>query len=108
MLYEVITDAVAQLFPIVFGLIDDEGERAQELYSKFSAQYQWEKLSHKNEGYSRFYWGIIAYCGAIMGDNERTNEYIDNFKNNVLPDFKYPAYNADVAWALLAAVYIKE
>jgi len=101
-------DAVAQLFPIVFGVIDAKGDRAQQLYSRFTSQYQWEQLSHKNEGHSRFYWGIIAYCGAMMGDSEKANEYIGNFKNNVLPDFKYPAYNADVAWTLLAAIYKEE
>ncbi|MBN2879414.1 MAG: hypothetical protein JXN65_07270 [Clostridia bacterium] len=101
-------DAVAQLFPIVFGVIDAKGDRAQQLYSRFSDQYQWEMLSHKNDGHSRFYWGIIAYCGAMMGDDEKVNEYIGNFKKNVLPDFKYPAYNADVAWTLLAAIYKEE
>lgn len=98
-------DAVAQLFPIVFGIINPNRERAKTLYNRFCKTYDWENLSHYKNDDSSFYWGIIAYCGAKMGDNDRVNQYIESFGELALPDFEYPAYNADVAWTILAGIY---
>lgn len=99
-------DAVAQLFPIVFELIKADGQRAQTIYNKFSNEFQWERLSHYYDDKTNFYWGISSFCGSIMGDTEKVDEYIQNLHEAEAPDYRYPLYNADAAWVILAWEYL--
>lgn len=95
-------DAVAQLFPILFGVIDTDSERARNLYFTFGQYFDWENMAHYENGDASFYWGLTAYCGALMLDEEKVLSYLDYYKNKVMPNHEYPAYNADVAWVVLA------
>lgn len=95
-------DAVAQLFPIVFDLINPRGQRAQYIYDKFSKEFEWQSLSHYYDNKSSFYWGIITFCGSIMGDKDKVEQYIRALYNAEAPDYNYPLYNADAAWVILA------
>ncbi|NLA76166.1 MAG: hypothetical protein GX846_11965, partial [Deltaproteobacteria bacterium] len=95
-------DAVAQLFPIIYKVIETESEQAQYLYHTFGEHFEWGKLEHFENGHASFYWGLTAYCGALMGDEERVLSYLDCYLQKVPPDYRYPAYNADVAWVVMA------
>lgn len=95
-------DAVAQLFPIITGAIPADEERAQTLYNQFCTQWDWENLQHQEQGVATFYWCAIAYCAAIMGDEERLDTYLAAMERTALGDFAYPVYNAEMAWLALA------
>ncbi|MGI5849882.1 MAG: hypothetical protein ACOX8Q_07440 [Christensenellales bacterium] len=95
-------DSVAQLFPILFRIIEPESKRARDLYQTFCQYYNWADLEHYENGEENFYWGLVAYCGALMGDEEKVTRYLNYYIKNVMPDHNYPAYNADVAWVVLA------
>lgn len=95
-------DAVAQLFPIIYKVIEPDSRQAQYLSQAFGEHFQWEKMEHFEDGHANFYWGLTAYCGALMGDEEKVLSYLDCYMQKVPPDYKYPAYNADVAWVVMA------
>ncbi len=96
-------DAVAQLFPVLFGVLDPDSERARNLYHTFGEYFDWEKMAHYEKGNTDFYWGLTAYSGALMRDEEKVRAYLDYYMIKVAPNHKYPAYNADVAWVVLAS-----
>ncbi len=98
-------DNIAQIFPIVFGAINPSEQKAKDLYNVFCSRYKWEEMEHYKSRASSFYWGITAYCGAIMQDYEKVDKYITNFVQLSGPEYKYPAYNADIAWVILAALH---
>lgn len=95
--------AVGQLFPILFGVLDPDSEQARNLYQTFGDYYAWEDMAHYENGSADFYWGLTAYCGALMRDEVKVHAYLDYYKVKVAPNHKYPVYNADVAWVVLAS-----
>jgi len=99
-------DAVAQLFPIVYGLINPEGQRAKNIYNSFNREFEWENLSHYYDDKTGFYWGIAALCGSMMQDEEKVIQYIQSLHSAEAPDYNYPLYNADAAWVILAWEYL--
>jgi len=98
-------NAIAQIFPIIYGVINPKSLRAEKLYDEFCTNFEWEDISHYKNEQSSFYWAVTAYCGAVMGDDVRVNRYIENFAELSLPELKYPLYNADAAWVVLAGIY---
>lgn len=96
--------AVAQLFPVTCGVIPASTSRARALYRSFCAHYQWENLSIPDE----YYWGHNAYAAALLGDTERALTYLGNYRSKATPFHEYPLYNADAAWAVLAASEISD
>lgn len=98
-------DAIAQLFPIVYNVINPDSQRAKQLYNDFCDAYSWETLEHYEKEKTGFYWGIAAYCAAVMGDDSRVNKYIDSFAQKTMPELRYPVYNADIAWVVMAGIY---
>ena len=69
-------DATAQLFPILFGLLEPASQRAQEIYRRFCREHAWQEMEHYATGNASFYWGLVAYAGAKMGDEERVYQYM--------------------------------
>jgi hypothetical protein len=96
------SDAVAQLFPIAFGVIEPESERARALYETFCNEYQWETFEHYINKDSSFYWSVLAYVGAVMGDETRVDKFISYYSDNIAIDHKYPLYIADSGWYIMA------
>lgn len=89
-------DAMAQLFPLVFNVMDPESERAKELYNQFVSNYAWENFKFR-EG---FYWTVVSTIGALMNDTERVKKYLDYYQEHIMEDHAYPIYNAEVAWII--------
>lgn len=100
--------AVAQMFPIIFEVIDPKEERAQELYEVFSNYYIWQGMNHYLQGDSSFYWGEIPYAAAIMKDEKRIKEYMDYYKTHIMSNHEYPLYNGAAAWVIMACDRMKE
>jgi len=92
-------DAIAQIFPIINGLISPTSAQAQTLYSKFNAAWPgWPQLSF---GPNSFPTCDLGYASYLMGDSTRTNQYITTIETkyvNVTPQFPWPFYSAEAGW----------
>jgi len=95
-------DAVSQLCPIIYGVISPQSARAKKIYQTFCAHWDWETLSHVNNGDTSYYWGIIAYCAALMGDSSRLDRFLKHYQNEIMPSHDMPIFNSDAAWVVLA------
>ncbi len=95
-------DTVAQLFPIVFGVVPPDGERAQTLYGYLNQKYpNWVA----GEFDDRFPWAILALVAATMQDKERAVAYLDNVNQQVFAPSQgatYPWYAGESAFLLKA------
>ena len=91
--------ATAQTFPIMFGLISPESERAQALYNQYCAKYDWENFNHPDT----FYWGSNALTAAMMKDTARVKTYMEIYARVAMRNHAYPLYNSDAAKTCMAA-----
>jgi hypothetical protein len=98
-------DAVSQLFPIIYGLIEPDSIRAQSLYAAFNrvyssegSDYHWETLNTPDV----FPWALICYAAAIMGDARRVDAYYKAYSAAYAENHPYPVYNAEAAFVVLA------
>ena len=91
--------AVAQLFPILHGVLDPTTARAQQLYAQFCSYYDWEHHRHPD----RFVWSSNAYTASLMGDYDRVHSFLTAYNNMVTVSRGDPLYNADAAWACMTA-----
>ena len=96
--------AVAQTFPIMYGLLDAKTERAQSLYDRFCTHYDWEHLKHPDD----YVWASNAYTAAVMGDYDRVKTFLTAYERMVTKSRGYPLYNADAAWACMTAYYMSQ
>lgn len=90
--------ATSQMFPILFGLIDPSGDRAQSLYNSFCQYYDWENFNIPDT----FYWGSNVQAAAMMGDLGRVKTYMTYYEK-IMKRHAYPLYNADAAKVCMAA-----
>ncbi len=90
--------ATSQLFPIIFGVIEPNTERAEHLYSSFCESYAWESFDYPDD----FYWGANVQAAAIMNDVDRVTAYMTNYAA-LTDDHAWPLYNADAARTSMAA-----
>jgi len=95
-------DTVAQLFPIVFGVVPPDSERAETLYGYLNQKYpNWVA----GEFDDRFPWAILALVAATMQDKERAVAYLDNVNQQVFTPSQgatYPWYAGESAFLLQA------
>ena len=97
-------DAAAQVYPIVFGLVDTESPAAKITYASFCRHWDWQDMDYIAKGEDLFYWGIFARCAVAMGDSARLNTYLTNYTAAVGEARNYPLYCFDSAMVLLALV----
>lgn len=90
--------ATAQLFPIVCGVIDADSVRANNLYSRFCEEYDWQNFDIPDA----FCWGNNALAAAMMGDVDSVVTYMEGYAPKMLTH-AYPLYNADIARVAMAA-----
>ena len=93
--------ATAQPFPVIFGLISPESERAQQLYADFCANVKWDTMDYNDS----FYWGSNVQFGAMMKDNTRVTTYLELYER-AMRNHAYPLYNSDAAKVAMAAYYL--
>ncbi|MCL6580425.1 MAG: hypothetical protein K6U08_02260 [Firmicutes bacterium] len=65
-------DAVAQLFPVVSGLLKPQDKRAKALYESFNAWHPGWVVHDKDDPHP---WAIVGYAAALMGDRERAGAF---------------------------------
>lgn len=100
--------AVLQLFPMIFGVEDPGSSRSKALYQEFCEAWQWEGMAHRERSESGFYWGVLAYAGALMGDEARTDAYLQRYLELVEEDRGYPLYITEAAWVARSAGLLEE
>ncbi len=66
-------DAIAQLFPTMFGVIDPSSQRAKDLYEKFNFYYSNWSTGNLGKDYP---WTLVVYAAAKMKDTARVEEYV--------------------------------
>jgi len=99
-------DATSQLFPIWTGVISPESLRAKDLYFKFNSHhYGWPYLSTSDS----FPWALIAYTAAVLNDKDRVDTFLSNvFTKYITTGHKWPWYNMEAGWTILAAKTIRD
>jgi len=99
-------DATAQLFPIVTGLIEPDSERAIALYNKFNTFHRGWPLLQKPDA---FPWAILAYTAALMGDKERTDQFLASVNEQfIAKDHPWPWYVMESGLTIWAASIAKQ
>ena len=99
-------DATAQLFPIVTGLIEPDSERAIALYNKFNTFHRGWPLLQKSDP---FPWAILAYTAALMGDKERTDQFLVSVNEQfIAKDHPWPWYVMESGFTIWAASIAKQ
>lgn len=103
-------DATSQLFSITCKVLDGDSWEAQILWDKFNEQwsqsgtYNWVTMAIPDE----YYWGEIALGAAMVGDTQRANTYLANYRvRTQRSDHGYPLYNGDAAKVLMTACILR-
>jgi len=88
-------DAVAQIYPIVFGVMTPTDQKAINAYASLNAAFpNWDTFQFNDS----FTWVIVGYAATLMGDADRANQYrmsVESKFVNVSPPFPYPWYDAE-------------
>jgi len=85
-------DSVAQLFPIIYGLIAPTSARAVALYAQFNAS--WPAWTAGQRGGDVFPWAMVDYAAAAMGDTARRTAYNQWVAANY-PSYQWPWHVAE-------------
>lgn len=106
-------DALAQLFPILMGVLPADSPRAVSLYETFTRHFSggetaWEGLMGGRLGEYNIN-GLIPYTAALMGDHDRLRRYFSCYRTLYAEKgHPCPAYNADCAQVAMAAAVMAE
>ena len=91
------SDATAQLWPILHGVIAPSASQAISTYANFNAAFPaWDALSKPDE----YPWVSVAYVALLMNDTTRANAYRAAAFAGYAPAFAYPWYCAESGWYL--------
>ena len=94
--------ATAQMFPILYGIVDADSTYAQDAYKGLCNAWEWQDMDYVSEKACTFYWANFAYLGSLMNDEERLNAYMDKYQDIVDNGRKYPLYSSEAAIALMS------
>lgn len=101
-------DSIAQLFPFCFSVTDARSPRAESLYQTFCREWDWATFEHQRSGESTFYWCVLAYIAAVHNDEERLQEFLQNYEEILDQNTRsYPLYTGDAGWVALACGYME-
>lgn len=94
-------DALAQLFPIITGIVSPDGETARRLYGNFLRNYpRWyEQTTPEN-----FITTLAVYAAALMDDRWRVRRYVEGLEENIIARAHPWPYHAAEAGILLLAL----
>ena len=93
-------DSVAQLYPMVQGVIAPGSSRSKLVYAAFNRAWPgWVDLSFNSQ--DKFPWVVVSYAAFLARDRARVDRYINTIRNRYLitePMFRWPWYNAEAGW----------
>jgi hypothetical protein len=92
-------DTVAQVFPVICGLLDPSDLRAVSLYENLNAWHpQWVN-QHKSDPHP---WSLLGYGAAVMGDIARASAFVRATSEVYLANpGRYSNLSWELAWHLL-------
>lgn len=97
-------DAVSQLFPAIFGVIDPNDARAEQAYQRLNDHFpRWHTFSsvHTKE----FPWALIAYAATLMGKTEDFERYRASAEPvYIRSGHPRPWHAVEAAWFLIASL----
>lgn len=85
---------MAQLFPLLTGVLDPASDRAQSVYQSFLTSFDITNLSAVGDYYS-----IAAYAAAVMGDGDTFSKYVSAYQERFGSNLRYNPYTGLVAMA---------
>ncbi len=91
--------AVAQLAPTLFGVVSPDDEKGLKAYQAFSMEHNWQSFEHVESTSS--YWALTSTTAAIIGDEEKVLEYLENYRSEVAVNHEYPVYSGEAGWISL-------
>ena len=98
-------DNVSQVYPVVFGVISPESQRAASVYSDVSKRFpNWQEYS-KDDPYP---WTIMAYAAAKVGDMERVKTFLEATEQKFIRTGRpEPWHSMESAFYLMTCQVIK-
>lgn len=83
-------DTVCQLYPALFGVIDPQSPRAQDLIRRLNQKHPgWPELDRPDN----FPWALAAYGALMGGDESRAMRYVETVHNRfITEDRPWPWY----------------
>lgn len=89
-------DTVSQVYPVVFGVIDPDSERARNLYAYLNLRYpDWTKGQFDDP----FSWTVISFMAALMQDEARVVEHLQRIHfGNTETNRAYPWHSFESAF----------
>jgi hypothetical protein len=95
-------DSVAQLYPMVQGVIAPSSSRSRSVYAAFNKAWPgWTDLSFNSQ--DEFPWVVVSYAAFLAQDKTRVDRYIATIRNRYLiaePVFPWPWYSAEAGWLM--------
>jgi hypothetical protein len=102
-------DSVAQLYPMVQGVIAPSSSRSRSVYAAFNDAWPgWTYLSFNSQ--DEFPWVVVSYAALLAQDKTRVDRYLATIRNRYLiaePVFPWPWYSAEAGWLMRVDVGIK-
>jgi hypothetical protein len=92
-------DSVAQLYPIVQGVIAPGSTQSKSVYATFNQAWPRWDLSFNSQ--DKFPWAVVSYAALLAQDKARVDHYINTVENRYLmvnPVFPWPWYDAEAGW----------
>jgi hypothetical protein len=92
--------AVAELFPIIYGVISPASDRAKSLYGRFNAEFpNWDTLDKPDA----FPQADVVYAAALMNDTSRVTRYVQAVTTKYQDrGFPWPWHVAESGWLIRA------
>ncbi len=93
-------DSVAQLYPMVHGVIAPGSSPSKITYAAFNQSWPgWVDLSFNSR--DEFPWVVVSYAAFLTQDKTRVDRYINTIQNRYVlanPMFPWPWYGAEAGW----------
>jgi hypothetical protein len=91
-------DAVAQLYPLLFGVVPPNDPRSVAVYQDFDRSHPgWPDLAKEDP----FPWVLVAYAASMMGEGDKARELLGQVSERY-PGGEYPWYNMEAAFYVFA------
>jgi hypothetical protein len=95
-------DSVAQLYPMVQGVIAPGSSRSRKVYAAFNKAWPgWTDLSFNSQ--DEFPWVFVSYAALLAQDKARVDRYVATIRNKFMiekPAFRWPWYSAEAGWLM--------
>lgn len=102
-------DSVAQLYPMVQGVIAPCSFQSKSVYAAFNKAWPgWTDLSFNSQ--DEFSWVVVSYAAFLAQDKTNVDRYFATIRNRYLiadPEFPWPWYSAEAGWLMRVDAGIK-